>query len=110
MSSAMEQTELDEIKADVKRSGVKAAERAAKQAVAAALGIEFTDEAPDGAAEAEHYTAAAMNATCAVDFAASTEWKEMKECRTKVDADNTETKKPMTTPLGLRGSERAIIL
>ena len=96
VSSAMEQAELDEIKADVKRSGVKAAERAAKQAVAAALGIEFTDEAPDGAADAEHHTAAAMNATCAVDFAASAEWREMKEWRTKVDADNAETKKTMT--------------
>ena len=96
VSSAMEQAELDEIKADGKRSGVKAAERAAKQAVAAALGIEFTDEAPEEAADMEHHAAASVNATCAVDFAASAEWKEMKQWRTKVDADNAGTKKTMT--------------
>ena len=54
----MEQVELDEIKADVKLSGVKAAERAAKQAVGAALGIEFTDEAPEEAAATKHHAAA----------------------------------------------------
>ena len=94
VSSAMEQSELDEIKADVKRSGVKAAERAAKQAVAAALGIEFIDEAPEEAADMAYpAAAAAMNATCAVHFAASAEGKEMKQWRTKVDADSAETKK-----------------
>ena len=47
-TAQMEQSELDDIKADVKKSGVKAAERAAKQAVAAALGLEFVDEPPAG--------------------------------------------------------------
>ena len=94
---AMEQAHLDIIKADVKRSGVKAAEKAAKQAVAAALGMEYIDEAPEEAAEVE-YAAAAGNATstCAVDSAASAEWKEMKQWRTKVEADNAEAKKTMT--------------
>ena len=97
VASTMEQAELDEIKADVKRLGVKAAERAAKQAVAAALGLEFVDEAPDEATDTAYpAVAAAMNATCAVDFAASAEWKEMKQWRAKVDADSAETKKTMT--------------
>ena len=91
----MEQAQLDVIKAEVKRSGINAAERAAKQAVAAALGMEYTDEAPDEAQEAE-YAAASGNATCAVDFAASAEWKEMKQWRTKVEADSAEAKKTMT--------------
>ena len=61
----MSQAELDDMKTEVKKSGVKAAERsrAAKQAVAAALGLEFTDEPPDDEAQ-EAALAAAGNATC----------------------------------------------
>ena len=92
---ALEQAHLDHIKVEVKRSGVKAAEKAAKQAVAAALGMEYVDEAPEEAPEVE-YAATAGNATCAVDFAASAEWKEMKKLCTKVEAANAEAKKTMT--------------
>ena len=75
---AIEQAHLDIIKAEVNRSGIKAAERAAKQAVAAALGMEYTHEAPEEAHDTE-CAAAAGNAACAVDFAASAEWKEKKQ-------------------------------
>ena len=85
----MDQADLDELKAEVRRSGVKAAERAAKQAVAAALGLEFTDEPPGEEAQ-EASMAAAGNATCAVGFESSDQWKDMKEQVTKLKKDNTE--------------------
>ena len=85
----MGQAAMDEMKAEVKRSGVKAAERAAKQAVAAALGLEFTDE-PPGEEEQEAAMAATENATCAVGFEATTQWKDMQEQVTKLKKDNSE--------------------
>ena len=85
----MDQAELDEMKAEVTRSGVTAAERAAKQAVAAALGLEFTDE-PPGEEPQEASMANAGNATCAAGFEATDQWKDMMEQVTKLKKDNTE--------------------
>ena len=89
VTAQMGQAEMDEMEAEVKRSGVKAAEKAAKQAVAAALGLEFTDE-PPGDEEQEAATAATGNATCAVGFKATTQWKAMQEQVTKLKKDNSE--------------------
>ena len=99
-SPHMDQAELDEMKAEVKRSGVKAAERAAKQAVAAALGLEFTDEPPGEEPQAGRqrspdigltgYSVPAGNTTCAVGFEATTQWKDMKKEVTKLKKDNSE--------------------
>ena len=88
-AAQMGQAELDEMKAEVKRSGIKAAERAAKQAVAAALGLEYTDEPPEGDVQ-EATMAAAGNATCAVGFEASNQWKDMQEQMTKPKKDTIE--------------------
>ena len=88
-TAPIEQTELDHIKAEVKTSGVKAAERAAKQAVAAALGMKYTDEPPEEDTRAAAM-AAAGNSTCAVGFETSMHWKEMQAQVTKLKKDNTE--------------------
>ena len=68
---------------------MKVAERAAKQAVAAALGMEYTDEPPEEDAH-EAAMAAAGNATCAVGFKTSMHWKEMQAQVTKLKNDTTE--------------------
>ena len=57
--------------------------------LAAALGLEFTDEPPWEEAQ-EASMAATGNATCAVGFEASDQWKDMKEQVTKLKKDNTE--------------------
>ena len=101
-TAQMEQSELDDIKADVKKSGVKAAERAAKQAVAAALGLEFVDEPPAGEPQEAAgwkrstdigltgYDVPTGNTTCAVGFKTSMHWKEMHAQVTKLKKDTTE--------------------
>lgn len=93
---------MDEMKAEVTRSGIKAAERAAKQAVAAALGLEFVDEPPgEEPQEAagwqrspdiglSGYDGPIGNTTCAVGFEATDQWKDMKEQVTKLKKDISE--------------------
>ena len=89
-TAPMEQAELDDIKAEVKKSGVKAAERAAKQAVAAALGLDYVDEPPGEPQEEAGLQYPTANSTCAVGFETSMHCKEMQAQVTKLKKDTTE--------------------
>ena len=89
-----DQASWDTLKAEAKKLGVKAAERAAAQAVASLLGMDNPDSGADSEADEAQDSMTAGNATTVVGagFESSAHWREMEASVANLKKEATETK------------------